>query len=68
MSYLVTEKACELPVFRDKVMYISSADSSYKIEQSYVISASFNGILRMSPNSYNTIYENNPVELSNVQD
>lgn len=68
MSYLVTQKACELPVFRDKVMYISSSDSEIKTEQSYVISASFNGILRMSPNSYNTIYETNPVELSNIQD
>ena len=68
MSYLITQKACELPVFRDKVMYISSSDSEIKTEQSYVISASFNGILRMSPNSYNTIYETNPVELSNIQD
>ena len=49
-------------------MYISSSDSSYKIEQSYVISASFKGILRLSPNNYNTIYETNPVEFTSEND
>ena len=43
-------------------------DSAYKMEQSYVISASYKGILRLSPNNYNTIYENNPVELTVAED
>ena len=35
-----------LPRFKDKVMYISPKESKHKIEQSYVISSSFKGILR----------------------
>ena len=68
MAFSKTNKPCELPIYKDKVMYISSSDSNIKMEQSYVISASFNGILRLSPNSYNTIYEVNPIELSAEQD
>jgi hypothetical protein len=68
MSFSKTNKSCELPIFKDKVMYISSSESNIKMEQSYVISASYNGILRLSPNNYNTIYEVNPVELSSEQD
>lgn len=53
-----------LPRFKDKVMYISSKDSKHKIEQSYVISSSFKGILRLSPNNTNTTYEQNDIQLS----
>lgn len=68
MSYNNTQLSCELPIFKDKVMYINPTNSAYKIEQSYVISASYNGILRLSPNSYNTIYETNPIEFTVEQD
>lgn len=68
MSFTNTHLPCELPIFKDKVMYISSTDSSYKMEQSYVISSSFKGILRLSPNNYNTIYETNPVEFTSEND
>lgn len=64
MSYIITKLPCELPVFKDKVMYINPSDSAYKMEQSYVISASYKGILRLSPNNYNTVYETNPIELT----
>lgn len=67
MSFINTQLSCELPVFKDKVMYINPSDSSFKMEQSYIISASYKGILRLSPNNYNTAFETNPVELS-VQD
>lgn len=63
-----TKDSAKLPVFKDKVMYISSANNKNKIEQSYVISASFKGILRLSPNNYNTINEKNPVELTPAED
>lgn len=53
-----------LPRFKDKVMYISSKESKHKIEQSYVISSSFKGILRLSPNNTNTTYEQNDIQLS----
>ena len=68
MAFDKTNKPCELPILKDKVIYISSSDSNIKMEQSYVISASYNGILRLSPNSYNTINEVNPVELTAAQD
>lgn len=68
MSFANTQLPVRLPVFKDKVMYISPNKNKNKIEQSYVISASFKGILRLSPNNYNTIYENNPVELTATQD
>lgn len=53
-----------LPRFKDKVMYISPKESKHKIEQSYVISSSFKGILRLSPNNTNTTYEKNDIQLS----
>lgn len=75
MSYSVDDNdnlmqlpPAKLPIFKDKVMYIGANQNKYKIEQSYVISASYNGILRLSPNNYNTIFEHNPVELSTEQD
>lgn len=68
MSYINTQLSCELPIFKDKVMYINPTDSDYKLEQSYVISASYKGILRLSPNNYNTVYETNPIELSPLDD
>lgn len=48
------EIECTLPKFKDKVMYVSTSDNK---EQSYSISASFKGILRLSPNNLNSIYE-----------
>lgn len=68
MPQTIDKKPVRLPVFKDKVMYISPNKNKNKLEQSYVISASFKGILRLSPNNYNTIYENNPVELTAAQD
>lgn len=68
MPDISTKDSAKLPVFKDKVMYISSANNKNKIEQSYVISASFKGILRLSPNNYNTINEKNPVELTPSED
>ena len=53
-----------LPRFKDKVMFISSKESKHKIDQSYVISSSFKGILRLSPNNTNTTYEKNDIQLS----
>lgn len=54
----------ELPKFKDKVMYISSSNSDTKLETSYVISSSFQGIVRLSPNNHNTYYENSDHQLS----
>lgn len=68
MSYTNSQEIVKLPVYKEKVMFISQNQSDYKIEQSYVISASYNGILRLSPNNYNTITETNPVELSPVDE
>jgi hypothetical protein len=45
----------ELPKFKEKVMYVSKNDSKTKIESSYVISSSFKGILRLSPNNHTTV-------------
>lgn len=53
-----------LPRLKDKVMYISPKESKHKIEQSYVISSSFKGILRLSPNNTNTTFEKNDIQLS----
>lgn len=68
MPDISTKDSARLPVFKDKVMYIGAANNKNKIAQSYVISASFKGILRLSPNNYNTINEKNPVELSPIED
>lgn len=57
-----------LPRFKDKVMFISSKESKHKIDQSYVISSSFKGILRLSPNNTNTTYEKNDIQLSITDD
>lgn len=54
----------ELPKFKDKVMYISSSNSDTKLETSYVISSSFQGIVRLSPNNHNTYHENSDHQLS----
>lgn len=53
-----------IPRFKDKVMYISAEDSSTKVASSYVISSSFKGIVRLSPNNHNTTYEKNSIQLS----
>ena len=57
-----------LPRFKDKVMFISSKESKHKIDQSYVISSSFKGILRLSPNNTNSTYEKNDIQLSIADD
>lgn len=53
-----------LPRLKDKVMYVSTDDSTTKSETSYVISSSFKGILRLSPNNHNTTYEKPNIQLS----
>lgn len=53
-----------LPRFKDKVMFISAKDAKQKMDKSYVISSSFKGILRLSPNNTNTTYEKNDIQLS----
>lgn len=55
-----------LPRFKDKVMFISAKDAKQKMDKSYVISSSFKGILRLSPNNTNTTYEKNDIQLSIV--
>ena len=42
-----------LPKFKDKVMYTSASGR----EESYTVSSSYKGILRLSPNDTTTIYE-----------
>ena len=42
-----------LPKFKDKVMYTSASGR----EESYTVSSSYKGILRLSPNDNTTIYE-----------
>lgn len=54
----------ELPKFKEKVMYVSKNDSKTKIESSYVISSSFKGILRLSPNNHTTVNERIITQLS----
>lgn len=53
-----------LPRFKDKVMFISAKDAKQKMDKSYVISSSFKGILRLSPNNTNTTFEKNDIQLS----
>ena len=52
-----TYQEVQIPRFKDKVMYIPANISKTKKEASYVISASFKGIVRLSPNNHNTTYE-----------
>ena len=59
--------AVELPKFKDKVMYISASTSETKLETSYTISSSFQGIVRLSPNNHN-IYHENPDHQLSAQD
>lgn len=48
-----------LPRFKDKVMYINNGE-----EKSYTISSSFKGIIRLSPNNNNSIYEKVGIQAS----
>ena len=57
-----------LPRFKDKVMFVPASDSSTKSDTSYVISSSFKGIVRLSPNNHNTTYERPTYQLSIVDD
>ena len=47
-------KKCALPKFKDKVMYVVSPKG---VEQSYTVSSSFKGILRLSPNNNTSVNE-----------
>lgn len=53
-----------IPRFKDKVMYVSAANSKTRTEASYVIASSFKGIVRLSPNNHNTTYEKPAIQLS----
>lgn len=57
-----------LPKFKDRVMFISKQKSSTSIATSYPVSGSFKGIVRLSPNNYNSIYQNNNAQLSSLSD
>lgn len=59
-----TYQEVQIPRFKDKVMYIPANISKTKKEASYVISASFKGIVRLSPNNHNTTYETPNIQLS----
>lgn len=59
-----TKLTAELPKFKDKVMYVSSAISDTKLETSYVISSSFKGIVRLSPNNHTIVREDATHQLS----
>lgn len=61
---MATDPKPILPRFKDKVMFISAKDAKQKMDKSYVISSSFKGILRLSPNNTNTTYEKNDIQLS----
>jgi hypothetical protein len=54
----------ELPKFKDKVMYMSSANTLTRLETSYAISASYQGIVRLSPNNHTIYRENSKHQLS----
>lgn len=49
----------EIPKFKDKVMYITSGESATRIETSYSVSSSYQGIVRLSPNNQ-SIHDENP--------
>lgn len=49
-----TQIECALPKFKDKVMYVVSPKG---VEQSYTVSSSFKGILRLSPNDNTSVNE-----------
>lgn len=53
----------KIPRFKDKVMYIPASISKTKMEMSYPVSASFKGIVRLSPNNHNTTYERAEIQL-----
>lgn len=54
----------ELPKFKEKVMYVSKNNSLTKTQTSYVISSSFKGIVRLSPNNHTTVNERVITQLS----
>ena len=57
-----------LPRFKDKVMFVPASNSRTKTDTSYVISSSFKGIVRLSPNNHNTTYERATYQLSLADD
>lgn len=55
-----------LPKFKEKVMFISSSNVTEDGNESYTVSSSFKGILRLSPNNQKTVDENSGIQLSIV--
>lgn len=57
-----------IPQFREKAMYIKYINPyGQDMENSYSVQSSFKGILRLSPNNYNTLYETDTVQLSDKE-
>jgi hypothetical protein len=54
----------ELPKFKDKVMYMTGANTNSKLQKSYTISSSFKGIVRLSPNNHTIFAEDSTHQLS----
>lgn len=54
----------ELPKFKDKVMYMTGANTNSKLQKSYTISSSFKGIVRLSPNNHTIFSEDSTHQLS----
>jgi hypothetical protein len=58
----------ELPKFKDKVMYMTGSNSDTRLEKSYQISASFKGIVRLSPNNHTIYSEKSTHQLSQADE
>lgn len=58
----------ELPKFKDKVMYITSSSSNSKLHKSYQISASYHGIVRLSPNNRTILLEDNTFNMDSLDE
>jgi hypothetical protein len=60
----MSDTHAQLPKLKEKVMYVTKSDSNTKIESSYVISSSYKGIVRLSPNNHTTVNERIIAQLS----
>ena len=60
----MSDTPAQLPKLKEKVMYVTNTDSKTKIESSYVISSSYKGIVRLSPNNHTTVNERIIAQLS----
>lgn len=58
----------ELPKFKDKVMYITSSSTNSKLHKSYQISASYHGIVRLSPNNRTILLEDNTFNMNSLDE